>query len=103
MKLKRIYILPLFMLAIFILLPLFHTKSFAKNHRDIWLKDESGHKILPDRNSTEPYSPRRTCGTCHGYSRITFGYHFQQGFTQISDNYDPLKPWIVSPGMYGKW
>lgn len=79
------------------------SETQAKKHRDIWLKTSYGHKIMPDRNSTEPYSPRKTCGTCHGYSAITVGYHFQQGFTEISDAYDPIKPWIVSPGMYGKW
>lgn len=75
----------------------------AKPHRDVWLKNAVGHKIQPTRNATEPYSPRKTCGTCHGYSTVTYGYHFQQGFTQISDNFNPEKPWLVSPGMYGKW
>jgi hypothetical protein len=77
--------------------------TIAKPHRNVWLKNAVGHKIQPDRNATEPYSPRRTCGTCHGYSTITYGYHFQMGFTEISDNFNREKPWLVSPGMYGKW
>jgi len=32
-------------------------------HEDIWLKNEFGQRITPTRNSTDPYSPRKTCGT----------------------------------------
>ncbi|MBN1350453.1 hypothetical protein JXJ21_13645 [candidate division KSB1 bacterium] len=88
---------------ILIIFGVFAEHGYARPHRDIWLKNELGNKILPSRNSHEPYSPRKTCGTCHGYSVITAGYHFMQGFSEISDTYDKLKPWIVSPGMYGKW
>jgi hypothetical protein len=55
-----------------------------------------------------PYSPRKTCGACHDYDRITRGYHFQQGRTDgsgkivISDHFDPKYPWSLSSGMYGK-
>lgn len=75
----------------------------AKTHADVVLKNELGETIAPDRNRTDPYSPRRTCGGCHGYATITSGYHFQQGFDEMSDRYDRRRPWILSPGMYGKW
>ena len=25
------------------------------------------------------------------------------GFDEMSDHFNPKKPWILSPGMYGKW
>lgn len=75
----------------------------ARTHADVTLKNEQGETIAPDRNRTDPYSPRRTCGGCHGYAAITSGYHFQQGFDEMSDRYDRRRPWILSPGMYGKW
>jgi len=81
----------------------FPSSSFARTHRDVPLKNELGDPIRPDRNAAEPYSPRQTCGGCHGYAIITSGYHFQQGFDQMSDRFDPKKPWVLSPGMYGKW
>jgi hypothetical protein len=75
----------------------------AKTHADIQLKNELGETITPARNRTDPYSPRTTCGGCHGYAAITSGYHFQQGFDAMSDRYNSKQPWILSPGMYGKW
>ncbi len=71
-------------------------------HEDIWLKNEFGQRITPTRNSTDPYSPRKTCGTCHGYMTITSGPHFQQGFDEMRDGYDPKRPWVLSPGNFGK-
>lgn len=81
----------------------FSVASDVWNHRDIKLKNELGELITPDRNSGDPYSPRRTCGGCHPYSTITSGFHFQQGFDAMSDDYNPWEPWILSPGMFGKW
>ena len=78
-------------------------QALAWVHGDVTLKNEQGDPIRPGLNQSEPYSPRRTCGGCHGYSVITSGYHFQQGFDQVSDRYDARKPWVLSPGMYGKW
>jgi hypothetical protein len=80
-----------------------HSRDALRDHPDIWLKNEQGDTIAPGRNRTDPYSPRRTCGGCHGYMTITSGYHFQQGFDRISDRYDPRRSWILSPGMYGNW
>jgi hypothetical protein len=77
----------------------------------------TGHEKIPIRGfdgqvltaeSKEPYSPKRTCGPCHDYRRITNGYHFQQGRTDaagtivISDQYDSKFSWNLSAGMYGK-
>ena len=61
------------------------------------------------KTSTEPYSPKLTCGECHEYDQITNGYHFQQGRTEasrkvsMSDDFNTKKPWTLSDGMYGKW
>jgi hypothetical protein len=84
--------------------PYSHGAKPAKpwQHQDIWLKNELGEKITPVRNSTDPYSPRKTCGSCHGYVTITSGYHFQQGFDQMRDGYDKNRPWVLSPGLFGK-
>ena len=77
--------------------------GFARSHQDVWLKNEQGDRINPRENSSDPYSPRKTCGGCHNYGLITSGYHFQQGFDQMSDRYDEKRPWLLSPGMFGKW
>ncbi len=53
-----------------------------------------------------PYSPKRTCGACHDYGRITEGYHFDQGRMAIRDDYaagKPIPQYILSDGMYGRW
>ena len=71
-------------------------------HEDIWLKNEQGQRITPTRNSADAYSPHRTCGTCHGYMTITSGTHFQQGFDEMKDGYDAKRPWVLSPGIFGK-
>jgi len=73
------------------------------SHQDIWLKNEQGDRITLQENRFDAYSPKKTCGTCHGYATITKGYHFQQGFDVMSDRYDSKRPWVLSPGMYGKW
>ncbi|MCX5844133.1 MAG: hypothetical protein NT022_10380 [Deltaproteobacteria bacterium] len=77
-------------------------QAAEKKHRDIWLKNELGERINPSQNSSDPYSTRRTCGTCHGYSTITSGYHFQQGFDELREGFDTRRPWILSPGLFGK-
>jgi len=45
------------------------------------LLDEAGNVIDPVRgvNAEVPYSPRKTCGACHDYEKITQGFHFTQG------------------------
>jgi hypothetical protein len=79
-----------------------HVQAAEWRHRNIWLKNDLGERISPSRNSSEPYSPRKTCGTCHGYTTITSGYHFQQGFDEMREGYDKRRSWILSPGLFGK-
>jgi len=69
-----------------------------------YLRTDDGSVINPltQQNANEPYSPRQTCGACHDYDQITKGYHFQQGWDVIRDDYDPEHPWVLSPGMHGK-
>ncbi len=68
------------------------------------LKTDDGKIINPltGENADQPYSPRQTCGACHNYGEITKGYHFQQGWDKIKDNYSKDKPWVLSDGMLGK-
>ncbi|MDD5711324.1 MAG: cytochrome c3 family protein [Smithellaceae bacterium] len=75
----------------------------APRHPDVWLRNEQGDRISPLENRFDPYSPKKTCGSCHGYATITKGYHFQQGFDVMKDGFDRKRPWILSAGMYGKW
>lgn len=80
--------------------------SQTSSHGKIILKGFDGNPLTID--SKIPYSPKRTCGACHDYDRITNGYHFQQGRTNgtkkivISDTFDPKFSWNLSSGMYGK-
>jgi hypothetical protein len=76
-------------------------------HPKIILKGWDGNRLTLE--SKGPYSPRKTCGSCHDYDRITNGYHFQQGRTDgagkivIRDTFDPKYPWNLSSGMYGRF
>lgn len=69
------------------------------------LKTEDGKIINPlsGENADQPYSPRQTCGACHDYDKITKGYHFQQGWDRIKDDFNKTKPWVLSDGMLGKF
>ncbi len=69
------------------------------------LKTEDGKIINPitGENADQPYSPRQTCGACHNYDEITKGFHFQQGWDRIRDDYSRAKPWVLSDGMMGKF
>jgi len=77
---------------------------------DVPLRDPAGLAIsAANGNLGQPYSPKQTCvGSCHvhDYDAITSGYHFQQGVDQIVADAERTageKPFIKSPGMYGKW
>lgn len=74
---------------------------------EFFLRTDSGAIINPltGENADQPYSPKQTCGKCHDYGKITEGYHFQQGWDEIDDQFGLKKgkPWIFSPGMMGKW
>jgi hypothetical protein len=75
-------------------------------HEKIVLRGFDGSPLTTD--SRVPYSPRKTCGACHDYDKITRGYHFQQGRTDgtgkiiVSDTFDSRYSWNLSSGMYGK-
>jgi len=78
------------------------------DHPYVPLKDVSGNDIR--LGSTEPYSPKQTCGGCHDYDHITQAYHFQQGRTDghgkviaKDDYFEDGRTFLQSPGMYGKW
>ncbi len=89
-------------LAVSGLLFLLGMPTGAVAHENVVLRGYDNQAIDP-ATSNEPYSPKNTCGSCHGYDTITSAYHFQQGFDVVADNYNPDKPWVKSPGMYGKW
>jgi len=83
-------------------------KNKAATHADVVLLDRYGVPMAPD--STEPYSPRKTCGFCHDVDMIANGYHFQQGRTAqkgviiVKDDYfKDGRNYLKSAGMYGKW
>ena len=71
------------------------------------LLDEYGNVIDPGKglNADRPYSPKKTCGRCHNYNKITQGYHFQQGKGEpMTAAFTKLYPWCTSPGQYGgRW
>ncbi len=68
------------------------------------LRNDDGEIINPITgvNADQPYSTRQTCGKCHDYDKITSGYHFQQGWDVIKDDFNKEKPWMLSDGMFGK-
>lgn len=77
-------------------------------HLNVVLLDRTGQPLAP--GSTEPYSPRQTCGGCHDVDKFANGYHFQQGRTDengtiivAEDYFGDGRSYIQSPGMYGKW
>jgi hypothetical protein len=83
-------------------------RTLCKNldsHTFFFLKTEDGQIINPltGENADQPYSSRQTCGACHNYDEIVKGYHFQQGWDRIKDNFDPKKPWVLSDDMMGKF
>jgi hypothetical protein len=83
-------------------------RAWPRDHTNILLKDHHGNAI--QLGSTEPYSPRETCGTCHDVDEIGNGYHFQQGRTDETgaivtkdDYFNDGRDFLKSAGMYGKW
>lgn len=78
----------------------------SSSHEKITLRGFDGTPLTLE--SKVPYSPKKTCGACHDYDRITKGYHFQQGRTDgsgqiiVSDTYDLKHPWNLSSGLFGK-
>jgi hypothetical protein len=99
----------LFVILMILPFPLLYPTAILSqefSHKKIILKGFDGSPLTIE--SKNPYSPKKTCGGCHDYERITNGYHFQQGRTDkdrkivISDTFDQKYPWNLSYGMYGK-
>jgi hypothetical protein len=106
---KRVIRLPAALLLMILGILLLVTAAAARERACVpfHLKTEDGKIINPltGENADQPYSPRQTCGACHKYDEITKGYHFQQGWDKISDDYGVKKgkPWVLSDGMLGKF
>ena len=80
----------------------------GKAHQNVALLDRLGNPLTA--SSTEPFSPRLTCGGCHDIDAIANGYHFQQGrtdsagnFVMKEDYFGDGRSFVQSAGMYGKW
>ncbi len=68
-----------------------------------YLYAEDGSLIDPvhNINAQLPYSPKKTCGKCHDYGKITKGFHFQQGKDEVaSGTYAERYQWVSTPGNY---
>jgi hypothetical protein len=108
MDVKNSVIITLMASAVFPSLLLYPVpiRSTSAPHEKIVVRGYDGNPLT--MQSKTPYSPKKTCGTCHDYNRITNGYHFQLGRTDgtgkivISDSFDEKRPWNLSSGMYGK-
>jgi hypothetical protein len=106
MEINKIFLLGISISLLFGLVYPASITSQVNLHEKIVLKGFDGNPVTVD--SKVPYSPKKTCGACHDYDRITNGYHFQQGRTDgagkivISDTFDSKYPWNLSSGMYGK-
>ena len=82
--------------------------TYPHDHTNIVLRDHYGDAI--EIGSTEPYSPRETCGRCHDIDEISNNFHTQQGRTNEhgtiitkNDFFEDGRTWLQSDGMYGKW
>jgi len=68
------------------------------------LRDEDGKIIDPVKgeNADKPYSPKKTCGACHDYDKITEGFHFTQGQGEkpTAEQVERFL-WALSPGNFG--
>lgn len=104
-KFNMIFLTLLVILCLFLVPSSISSQSAL--HEKIVLRGFDGSVLTIE--SKIPYSPKKTCGSCHDYDRITNGYHFQQGRTDgarkiiISDTFDKKFPWNLSSGMYGKY
>ncbi|RMG59029.1 MAG: hypothetical protein D6713_06445 [Deltaproteobacteria bacterium] len=107
MRGKNYLVAPVVLGIVLFFLAILGTSSARASHPagDVTLRDLNGDPI--SIGSTTPYSPKQTCATsgCHDYGTITSGFHFNQGKDEIAENppRDASKPWVLSPGMYGKW
>jgi hypothetical protein len=75
-----------------------HSDSNARFLHHIALYDANDRKITPE--STQPYSPRTTCGRCHDYEAISHGWHFNAFLPDTVDGRDG-EPWIWTDARTG--
>jgi len=70
------------------------TQSRSQHTHWIPLRDAQGRTIDPTSPDAPPYSPAKTCGTCHhNYQTIAHGHHFN-AFSKDADPGEPGEPWI---------
>ena len=80
------------------------TTSVAGACPPFHLLNEKGQIINPISgvNVDKPYSPKKTCGACHDYEKITKGYHFTQGAGENPTTMQAERClWATTPGNYG--
>jgi hypothetical protein len=101
---KRIRIIVFLLFSFLFWFPAHPSQARTLSCDPFYLKDDQGRIINPmaGQNTDQPYSPRQTCGACHPYDTITQGFHFQQGWDRIRDDFSLESPWILSDGMLGK-
>ena len=77
-----------------------HPFDKVVDHPEIAIFDEQGENVL---DSGKPYSPKKTCGTCHDYDSITHAYHFEVGRDEANDEFGALRGMdqLTSPGYFG--
>ena len=56
--------------------------------------DETVEQISPDDEPLLPFSTRQTCGSCHSYNKISAGWHFNAGNTNVAPG-RVGQPWIL--------
>lgn len=56
--------------------------------------DETGQQIVPEYDRAMPMSSRNTCGTCHTYSVVSSGWHFNSSKGVVSPG-RPGEPWVI--------
>jgi len=106
MEINKVFFLGIFIFLFLVFVYPASIPSRVSLHNKIVLRGFDGNPLTLE--SKAPYSPKKTCGACHDYTRITNGYHFQQGRTDgegkivIKDTFDPKYPWNLSSGMFGK-
>ena len=86
-KILILSFVPIFLIFSIIVTISNKNKSFSSDNfpygvcPPFYLLDEDGNIIntKTGENTNKPYSPKKTCGKCHNYEKITEGYHFTQG------------------------
>lgn len=62
--------------------------------------DENSEQIVPTYKAAFPLSTRYTCGTCHNYTTVTQGWHFNSSKTPSPEDATahtgrPGEPWVL--------